>query len=454
MNNLIKVVENGYCIGCGICVGLCDSEKSKMTINRFGFYEPQFASECLNCNDCNFVCPFGSGIVDINENNNETSIFQQTHNISEYNNNNYIGYYHHCYVGYSPTYRLSSSSGGIATWLLIHMLNNKIIDKAICVKPTLSSNTFFEYSICSDIETVISSSKSHYYPVHLANIIKQVLKDNQKYAIVGLPCFIKGLRLAQIKNKILSERIIFTVGLFCGGLKSSFFTEYLAAKIGIEKQNILNPIYRLKRENSTNQGYFFGCKDLNNPTQTVELNVKKLGDLWGPGYFKHNACDYCDDVTAELSDISLGDAWIQPYQNDWKGHSIIITRSKIAEDLINDGIINNEIILENITVNKIIKSQQSNFNHRRKGLSYRLYWQKNKITPMKRIKPERPKNIIIACIYRLKLLIREKSLLVWSETPSNKSRVTYFNRKLFLYILFLRSLNFLNKYMIRIFRLR
>ena len=37
------------------------------------------------------------------------------------------------------------------------------------------------------------------------------------------------------------------------------------------------------------------------------IKMSLLGDMWGTGLFKANACDFCDDVTA-VKDISLGDA--------------------------------------------------------------------------------------------------------------------------------------------------
>jgi coenzyme F420-reducing hydrogenase beta subunit len=42
--------------------------------------------------------------------------------------------------------------------------------------------------------------------------------------------------------------------------------------------------------------------------------------MWGTGLFKSNACDFCDDVTTELADVSL-DAWI-PYNKDGLGNSV------------------------------------------------------------------------------------------------------------------------------------
>ena len=442
--NLKYLVDLGYCIGCGLCVGICRNPNTEMTNNAFGFYEPKFTAECLDCNDCNYICPFGNGVVYSANDLNENKIFELIYDTTYSKYDKLIGYFRNCYVGYSTQYRLSSSSGGIATWILVHLLENKQVDSVICVSPLTNSDPLFEYKICSNKEEIVASARSHYYPVHLADVIKKVLTENKRYAIVAIPCFLKAIALAQIRNKILSERIVFKIGLFCGGMKSRFFTEYLAAHLGLEKKQIKNPIYRIKREETSSQGYFFAFKDPNDPQKTIEYNIKKLGDLWGPGYFKHKACDFCDDVTAEVSDISLGDAWIKPYENDWRGHSIIITRTEQAESLINDGIMTHELILENISLEKIINSQKANFNDRIQGLSYRLYWYRNKITPKKRVKPKKPQNLIVGLTYKVKSIIRVQSLMIWHKINSSKFKLRLFKCCMFPYLLILKTSNFLN----------
>lgn len=66
--------------------------------------------------------------------------------------------------------------------------------------------------------------------------------------------------------------------------------------------------------------------------------MRKVGAMWGTGMFKNNACDFCDDVTTEFAVISLGDAWLNPYNQDGKGTNVMITRSQVAESFIEKGI--------------------------------------------------------------------------------------------------------------------
>jgi coenzyme F420-reducing hydrogenase beta subunit len=79
--------------------------------------------------------------------------------------------------------------------------------------------------------------------------------------------------------------------------------------------------------------------------------------MWGSGMFKNNACDFCDDFTTELADISLGDAWLNPYNQDGKGTNVMVTRSKLAEKLISDGIINKELSVDPLDFTQFLSSQ-------------------------------------------------------------------------------------------------
>src|SRR5690606_17900611 len=141
----------------------------------------------------------------------------------------------------------------------------------------------------------------------------------------------KAVRLKQHYYPQYKEKISFLVGIICGGLKSRFFTDYLANKSGIEGKYSKQE-YRIKDANSRAIDYSFGAYDSSGDFH--QMKMKTVGDMWGTGLFKSHACDFCDDVTTELADISLGDAWIPPYNKEGLGTSVIVTRTKTADLLI------------------------------------------------------------------------------------------------------------------------
>jgi coenzyme F420 hydrogenase subunit beta len=129
---------------------------------------------------------------------------------------------------------------------------------------------------------------------------------------------------------------------------------------------------------------------------------------------KNNACDFCDDVTTELADISLGDAWLNPFNQDGKGTNVMITRSQLAEDLIKEGINSKELSVEHLDFEMFLSSQQGSFSHRQKALGYRINLAKGKGLT---IPPKRHDNENISIDFKLvqkqRMVVRKESLVQW-----------------------------------------
>ncbi len=450
LENIKQLVENDFCIGCGICAAVCPDGQLKMEWNQIGALQPvALNGECNECTICASVCPFADGVIRNINNPTEDELGEKLFGVVASQKETHVGYYQGLYAGFTQEFRMNGSSGGVTTWILAKLLEKKIVDRVICVQPNEIEGPFFEFRVCSTIEEVKAGSKSRYYPVHLADVLDVVLTEDAKFAIVGLPCFIKGIRLAQIQNEVLRERIIFCAGIFCGGLKTAYFTEFLAAQLDILSDEILKPQYRIKKEGESSHGYHFGCENRSNNGEFVELNLKKLKDLWGPGFFKYNVCDYCDDVVGEVADISTGDAWLQPFSSDWRGTNIVITRSEIAQTLVKEGLESGSLNLTPFTTKQVVQSQVSTFEHRRVGLAYRLHWAQGKAVPRKRIQPERPTSLIKGMITRGKIQVRNKSHTAWQKQKGTRGTVI-FDRLIYWDLNKLRALQLIDRQLIKL----
>lgn len=396
------IVENDLCIGCGICIS--ESKGSKMIWNKYGFLVPDI-SKTFNDNAIK-ICPF---------NPNPDKEIEDEDKIAEYfmvdtpYKNPDIGHYHEIYVGYSTKFRPTSSSGGIGTYILQQLLKQKIVDHLFVVKEIDGE---YAYQWFDNIEDITETSKTRYLPVSLEKLFLEIDSKPGKVAVSGIPPFLKAIRLKQYYNPKYREKIPFLIGIICGGWKSKFFTDYLAQKAGIQgtysKQE-----YRIKDETSYALDYSFGAYDENHNFH--QMKMKLAGNMWGTGLFNANASDFSDDVTAELGDISLGDAWINPYMKDGKGTSLFVTRSILAEKLIQEGIQNGDLELESLPLNQFIQSQIGAFRHRRIGLKYRINELKksNKLVPFKRKRILVNAPIEYQIVQKQRRKMRESSLSLW-----------------------------------------
>lgn len=435
-----NVVNNNLCIGCGVCTAVCPTDSLTIKLNPKGTFEPHLNPD--NCDDngiCLKVCPFNP-FPEQHVKTEDEIIKQVSYEKEQLNKTKYFGHYSSLSVGYAKKYRENSSSGGIASWLLKKLICENKVDHVIAtIGENPNNGKHFKYAILSNEEDIDLSCKTKYYPIEAGDVLRLSLEKKGKYAFIGLPCTIKAIRLAQLENPKKWAHIKYTISIFCGGLKSTFFTEYLSSKLDVPHNEINSPKYRLKNVDSTAGDYSFSCIKKGETSPRI-LPMKQVGDMWGTGYFKPNACDFCEDYSGELADISLGDAWIPPYSNDGKGHSLIITRTSETKKILLEGQKTEQLYLEKISERQAAMSQEGNYNHRRIGLSYRLKWakSKNRIIPPKRRKEIVFENPLKAKIFKLRQQIQHESMLIWMEERDNlgklfETKILKTKRKLLMY---------------------
>lgn len=411
------IVKNDLCIGCGVCAAICPDSVLQMKFNPFGEYNPFKDKECVKeCGLCLKVCPFSDG------NDNEDTLGNTLYGtVPGVFHNRETGYYLDCFAGYAPDKRSLGSSGGMATWLLSALLKNGIVDYVVAVIPNDDPDQLFKFTIFNDAQSVLGASGSAYYPVELSGVLREIINNPGRYAIIGLPCFIKAIRLASRKNKRLNERITVTLGLVCGQLKSKQYTEYLAALSGIIPP-LVHVHYRGKSPEEPASNYYFSCK--NNEGDSGKIFwTGGVAEAWTNRWFTPNACNYCDDIFAECADVTFMDAWLPEYSKDFSGTSLVLVRSPRLQTLISEGCRSKEIISETISVMKAIESQAGGIAEKHSDISYRLFasLKKGAVTPQKRIEPSGNAGILQKKKIMLKDQMREVSRNFWAEQSDKGS---------------------------------
>lgn len=427
---LNKIIANGFCTGCGACVSEDKSKKSFMQEDEYGFLIPSISNVPeTDIKKMLHVCPFNP--FPKNEVEDEDKLANIYLGDAEYRDEQ-IGHYNNLYVGYSNEFRKTSSSGGIATFIFQELLKRKIVDKLFVV---IEKDGEYKYQFFNKGDQIESLSKTRYIPVTMEELFKEIENVDGTVAVSGVGCFLKAIRLKQFYYPHLKTKIPFLVGIICGGVKSKFFTDYLAKQAGIDGKYSKQE-YRIKNPTSTSSDYSFGALDEKNEFLTVRM--KSLGDMWGTGMFKSIACDFCDDVTTELADISLGDAWFQPYLGDGLGNSVIVTRSKIADQLIFNGISELKLTVDKIDLETFKRSQRGSFNHRQKALQFRVtsIKKKLKVIPSVRDRFFKKISIELQIIQRFRMSIRKKSLEYWKKDRNLKT----FEKRMRLRLLLLKIL--------------
>ena len=119
------------------------------------------------------------------------------------------------------------------------------------------------------------------------------------------------------------------------------------------------------------------------------------------------------------ADTSLGDTWLEPYSQDGRGTSVIVTRSPLAESIIKEGANSSAIVIEPISPDTMRASQQGSYNHRHDGLYVRVKEMQKKGIPIpqKRYgKKALPLDVLM--VQKLRRAARQTSLDTWRQTQS------------------------------------
>ena len=348
--NIIKeVVENELCIGCGTCIALCPNEALEVTINeKKGIYVPKLNEEkCNNCGICYEVCPGH----EVNFKTLNMAIFgKEPEDVL-------IGNYLNCYVGHATEYNLryNSSSGGLVTAFLIFALEEGLIDGALVTRMKRDNPLEPEPFIARAKEEIIEASKSKYCPVPANIALKEILEseEEERFAVVGLPCHIHGIRKAEQINKKLKEKIVLHVGIVCNHTPTFLATEFILKKMNVKKESVTKLEYR-------GTGWPGGM------TITTENGGKTFipqfcSNYWGivfNSFFFPMRCTLCYDKICGLADVSFADAWMpELMKHNDVGISLIITRTEISEEILSKATSREEIELKEVNENVVLQSQ-------------------------------------------------------------------------------------------------
>ena len=302
-----------------------------MKTSTEGKYQPLVnPTKCESCGLCQKVC--------------------STQSVNQKISKSGLGRFVHCYTGYSTdeNMRWSGSSGGVITTLLCVMLNKGLISGAVILTSNPQDPLRPLMNFVNDETRIRAAVGSKYCPTKLNFRVKDLLSQEGKIAVVGLPCNIRAFREVEQINDNIKSKIFLHLGLLCGKCPNFYATEYFLKKAGINERDVASISYR-------GEGW------------PGKMTVKtKQGDSRTFSYraWTHFAyypqfvpihCVLCYDITNQLADISLGDAW--GLSHDKIGTSVIITRTAEGESILNDLCNNGKLVLCEIPPKKISKGQ-------------------------------------------------------------------------------------------------
>jgi coenzyme F420 hydrogenase subunit beta len=296
---ITSVVTSDLCMSCGICQPSCHVDAiSIINDPKKGMFIPVIDEDvCDLCDDakvgrCVVVCPGVEVKFDV--------LTKKFLDNSKYLN--LLGNYEHTYYAHATDddIRFNSSSGGLVTSLLLFLLEQKIVDGVAVI--TMNEGLEPKGIIARTPEEIRAAAGSKYCPSHLGDAISEITRIEGRYAVVGLPCHIHGLRKFEKVLPLLQKRIIYHFGLYCANNNTFHATEYFLG------ENNINPrdVKQLRYRGNGWPGLFSvttknGAEvEIRRGTTETDKNRRAAFSSAFHYDFQLPRCFTCNDLTAEL----------------------------------------------------------------------------------------------------------------------------------------------------------
>jgi len=240
----------------------------------------------------------------------------------------YLGNVEECYVGYSSDLEIRArcASGGIVSTCLSESLESGRIDGAMVTRLGVEDGQISAVSyIAKTREDILRSSGSIYFNVEPD--WKSLLRFKGYLAVVGLPCHLRILNRWTENDSALALKIRLRIGLFCGHNSRKDLLLNLLRKKGIDVREIKNLRFRKGRWRGNMQVKLIDDK-------IIEFPFSDFSVYQNLNFFSLRKCLYCNDHTAEISDIACGDVWLRKMKREPIKHSVFLTRTPVGREII------------------------------------------------------------------------------------------------------------------------
>ena len=328
-----KVIDKGICVTCGACVGLCP---------YFDYYDGKvLVMDICNSNTwrCLQFCP-QAGFEDTNP-----TVLSEKDAVDWP-----IGKYKKILIARAKNVALRKQVqyGGIVSAILGYALEEELIESAVLTDKGNEGSP--QGIIAHDREDILRCAGSRYTASAGLSALNKGIKSNKKnMAVVGLPCQMEAMARMRLMIPDGAERdshIKLKIGLFCTwALDYRRINKYLN-KIGLRERIIKYDIPPP-------------------PSQTFRILLEKTGwmklSLDDIRPFIQKGCALCEDMTAELSDISVGAV------EGKEGWNTVIARSETGAELIDSAAKKNIIETDALPEANLVHLKDAALNKKRKG---------------------------------------------------------------------------------------
>jgi coenzyme F420 hydrogenase subunit beta len=279
-----------------------------------------------------------------------------------------LGVYRTLFVGHAKDdeIRRQGASGGVITQVLIHLLQERLIDGAVVVQQGRPKPWLAEPIIAQTVEEIRAASQSVYVPVPVNTILEQLELFEGNLAYVGLPDQVASLRRLQQLGHVGARKVKYVIGPYVGTIMTFGAVEsYLRSQGNYQVEDISRLRYR--------DGEWPGYLQLDLQSGR-SLRVPKFHYNYLIPFYITRSTLQSVDFTNELTDISVGDAWHPEYEGRGEGYSVVVGRTETGARLLQSMQEKDLLCLEPITQDTALSMHGHMLDFKKRGTFIRLGW--------------------------------------------------------------------------------
>ncbi len=287
-------MEQGLCIGCGLCQSVAGADTVAVTRTASGFEQPVVVGtlDHATVDTIYDVCP-GTRIEGLPERlvADDTivdPVWGPWRRIVQ------------AWAG-DPEVRHEGSTGGVLTALAQYVLRSGRADFILHVRASTTEPTFGESTISVTESEVLAAAGSRYGPAAALVDVGDALDRGRPFAVVAKPCDLAALRNLARHDPRVDELVRYWLTMVCGGFGPPSFTDGFLERIGVDRRDLTAFRYRGR-----------GCPGPTTATTVYsEISAHYL-DYWGDDASQWGLpwrCKICPDGIGETADIAAADSW-------------------------------------------------------------------------------------------------------------------------------------------------
>lgn len=291
---LYAIVEQGLCIGCGLCQSVCGSAVVSITTTSSGYQHPVVVGD-LDHGAVDIVydvCPGtrvdGPTDGSLTEGSNVDDVWGPWRRIVRA-------------WASDPRVRFEGSTGGVLTALAQYLLRTQRVAFVLHVKASTTEPTFGEPTLSFTEAEALRSGGSRYGPTAPLLDICDVLDRNEPFAFIAKPCDIAALRNWARHDDRVDELVHYWLTMVCGGYGPPAFTDGFLDRIGLTRSELTAFRYRGR-----------GCPGPTRAEAGDRVEERHYLDYWGDDDTQWSLpwrCKICPDGPGETADIAAADTW-------------------------------------------------------------------------------------------------------------------------------------------------